>query len=169
MLTKMLYSSLVILRNSVCFGFDVLYQGFYVYFKIVKMFVTDFNTVKSADLVQQISTKKQTGRTTRLLQEAINQAHKGKYVFVVAQDNTHRRDLCLQCAIMCKGKITERTMKCYPKKGGQITFETPESVQIDWERMKVISAHPSCLVLVDHYTLEIRFSAVIDMWQRFDA
>lgn len=50
-----------------------------------------------------------------------------------------------------------------------IKFETPHSPgNFDWERMRLIGAHPNCVVLVDHHAIEDRFSRVLAMLHAYD-
>lgn len=102
-----------------------------------------------------------------MLQEAVNQANNGKNVLVVANDEGHRRLLRTQCALMC-GSDVKMSDALTTTKGGVITFVIPETTEIDWQRMTPRSALQSCVTLVDHYAIETRFSAVFDMWERFN-
>lgn len=110
--------------------------------------------------------KRGTGRTTRMLEHAIEKADKGVYVFVVAATNDHALLLRQQLCKMCEGKIAGT--KVYTKANGQISVESSENKQFEWDRMSFIGAHPSCETLVDHYAIESRFRNILEMLTRFD-
>jgi len=40
---------------------------------------------------------------------------------------------------------------------------------IDWENMRMTGAHPNCVLLVDHFAIESKFSQILAMLHRFDA
>lgn len=116
--------------------------------------------------------KRGTGRSTRLLKEAIRIATEGhRYCFVIVANKDSRAHLQKQCAEMCDGRIGG-DMKVYPKAGGQISFETPESNgAFDWRQLKYPGAHPSCEVLIDHFAIESQWGFFINTleseWKRF--
>lgn len=98
---------------------------------------------------------KHTGRTTRMLEEAKRLASLGRAVYVVAADEAH--------AAILKAALP-------PKAETGISVETPESLgNFDWHYMRLMRAHPNCVVLVDHYTIESRFALMLNMLHRFDA
>ena len=50
-----------------------------------------------------------------------------------------------------------------------IKVETEESLpNFDWRTMQLKRAWPNCVVLVDHYAIEARISAQIEMMTRYD-
>ena len=97
-----------------------------------------------------------TGRTTRMLEEAIKQAKLGRAVYVVGASAAHARML----NDMCSAKSGALGIK----------FETASSLgNIDWENMRMTGAHPNCVLLVDHFAIESKFSQILAMLHRFDA
>ena len=51
-----------------------------------------------------------------------------------------------------------------------VKVETPESLGgLDWSNLTLRGAHPNCVVLVDHHTIEDKFSAVLKMLHNYDA
>ncbi len=50
-----------------------------------------------------------------------------------------------------------------------INFEWPSSTgNFDWDTMRLLGAHPNCVVLVDHFAIETRFKSVLEMLHQFD-
>ncbi len=91
-----------------------------------------------------------TGRTTRMVQHAVELAKQGRAVYVVMA-NDHQ---------------AQEFQKIIPTQSG-IKFETHLS-NLDWETMRLLGAHPNCVVLVDHYVIERRFSAMLEMLHAYD-
>jgi ABC-type branched-subunit amino acid transport system substrate-binding protein len=98
--------------------------------------------------------RRQTGRTTRMLAEAVKLAKKGKAVYIVVADMAQKRQMEKQF-----GKAFW---------GLGIKFETPYSPgNFDWETMTFRGAHPDCVTLVDHYAIEARFPRLVEMLHRY--
>lgn len=101
----------------------------------------------------------QSGRTTRMLEEAIRLASEGRAVYLVFP--TLQR-----CESVKRGKMRELTGR---ERTPGIKFETPETLtNIDWHTMTLARAHPNCVLLVDHHVIEQRFAAMLKMLHRFD-
>lgn len=99
--------------------------------------------------------RRQSGRTTRLLEEAINLVRAGRAVYVIGADKQHCWHLKNAAGLLAPEV--------------EITFETPETLSnFDWETFRLRGAHPNCIVLVDHFTIETHFSRLIEMLHRFD-
>jgi hypothetical protein len=50
-----------------------------------------------------------------------------------------------------------------------VKIETAESLgNFDWQKMQLLNAHQNCVVLVDHYAIEKKYSAMLEMLHRFD-
>lgn len=99
--------------------------------------------------------RRQSGRTTRLLKEAIDLVKAGRAVYVIGTNKQHCWHLKNAADLLV------------PDVG--IKFETPETLSnLDWETVSLKGAHPNCIVLVDHATIEARFSKLIEMLHRFD-
>jgi hypothetical protein len=99
--------------------------------------------------------RRRTGRTTRMLAEAVKLAKKGRAVYIIVANASQGRRLEKQC-----GEAFQRL---------GIKFETPGSVgNFDWETMTLRGAHPNCVALVDHYAIEARFPRIVEMLHRYD-
>lgn len=97
--------------------------------------------------------KRQTGRTTRMIEHARALAGQGKAVYIIAV-NDHDA-----------GRI--RRLVGVPNRG--IKVETEESLpNFDWRTMQLKRAWPNCVVLVDHYAIEARITAQVEMMTRYD-
>ena len=104
--------------------------------------------------------KRQTGRTTRMMQEAIRLAREGRAVYVMFPTVDMGRDV-------------QKTMLPQLMADGppvRIKFETPGTLEtsFSWERMELRTAHPNCVVLVDHHVIERRFGRLLEAWTQFD-
>jgi hypothetical protein len=97
---------------------------------------------------------RQTGRTTRMMQEAKRIAEAGRAVYVMAANEQHRRTLLSE----------------FPDAGSLgIKVETPDSLpNFDWRRLHSPGAHPNCVFLVDHFAIESQFPALIEMLRRYE-
>ncbi len=97
-----------------------------------------------------------TGRTTRLINDAIKQAVSGKAVYV------------LSC--------TEKQAWSLEKMAGSagvglgIKFESIESIGggFCWDNLRVLGSHPNCVFLVDHHVIEQKFETVLNMLHKYD-
>ena len=97
--------------------------------------------------------KKRTGRTTRMLNEAIRLADEGRAVYVIAASHDHARRLSALLPEDCGVKV-----------------EPPDAKgNLDWQATRLQGGHPNCVVLVDHYAIEKHYWCLLDMWHRFDA
>ena len=98
---------------------------------------------------------RQTGRTTRMMEDALQLARGGRAVYVVA---ANQREL-------------ERLRQLGGEEAQQlgIHFETPHSPgNFSWSNVSLRGAHPNCVVLVDHYAIESEFSQMLEMLYRYD-
>jgi len=102
-----------------------------------------------------------------MLEEALVRAVDGQYVAVIAPNAATANSWKHECASKWSGRIAGP--KVYLEVGGSVTFETPESVRLDWHTMSWDGLHPSCCVLVDHYTIESRFGLLAAMLRRWDS
>jgi hypothetical protein len=98
--------------------------------------------------------KRGTGRTARMLEEAVRQAEAGRAVYVLAADVSHARELA----------------KRVPLDLG-IKFETVRSLgsALDPQALRLQGTHPNCVLLVDHHAIERGWARVIREYHRFDA
>lgn len=96
-----------------------------------------------------------TGRTTRMLEDAINQAKNGRAVYVIAANTNQMRSL----EILGGKEARELGVK----------FETVGTLgNFDWHTMRIAGAHKNCLVIVDHYAIEHEFASILEMLHRYD-
>ncbi len=97
--------------------------------------------------------KRQTGRTTRMLEEALYQARvQGRAVYVVMPYENLRELYASNPKYHC------------------LRFETLHSLRtLDLRTGRLVGAHPNCLVFVDHSVLEMHFSWLVAQSTRFDA
>ena len=103
----------------------------------------------------KLESLKGTGRTTRMLGEAKALARQGRAVYVIAATREH-------------AKMLERIAGEEGQQLG-IKFETAGSHgNFDWMTMRLTTAHPNCVVLADHYAIEVHFRAALEMLHRFD-
>ena len=97
-----------------------------------------------------------------MLDEAKRLSQSGRAVYIVAA-NKHHADQ-LRYLIDADGEYMGAGYKI------PIHVETESSVgNLDWDTMSLRGAHPNCIVLVDHHTIESRFKRVLDMLHRYDA
>lgn len=108
--------------------------------------------------VAEKTSRRRTGRTTRMLEDAMGLARNGRAVYVIGATKRH--------ADMLKGIAGPEADRL------GIKFETARERglgNMDWETMSLQGAHPNCVVLVDHYAIESKFAAVLEMLHRYDA
>jgi len=96
---------------------------------------------------------RRTGRTTRMIEEALRLARDGRAVYVVSRD--HR-------------KLQQHFDAVIP--GGAIKCEPKVPLGFDWTLMRSPGSHPNCVWLVDHYVIEAddRFAAMFEAMTKFD-
>lgn len=101
------------------------------------------------------------GRTTRMLKEAIDLALSGRAVYVLCCDQRmHVRDIYKRLSSEL------RLSKELP-----IKFETWESLgqsNVDLKNNRLMSAHPNCVLLVDHNFYAKHFAFVLQGYHRYD-
>jgi hypothetical protein len=112
----------------------------------------------------------QTGRTTRLLQEAVSLAKEGKRVFVVSVGNTLLRGLC---SFPPELKEALRRFPPSPPAGvrvgkGSVVFINSSSDVINWENL-TLRGYKDYVLLVDHYTIEQKFKPHLEMLFRYNS
>ena len=118
--------------------------------------------VSKVDLSKPTNTGKPTnlrgiGRTTRMLQEALHQSNHGRAVYVVAANKAEQKRL-------------REVLSEYSKNPTGISVETPESLTrtFNWKTLWSEGAHPNCVFLVDHFTIESEFSRMLHELHRYD-
>jgi hypothetical protein len=101
---------------------------------------------------QKVPPLRGTGRTTRMLAEAKELAKSGKAVYVIAATQAHVRQL-------------EEMIGADMRNLG-IKIEVPRD--FCWDQMRLLGAHPNCVVLVDHYTIEMKYAPILRMLHKYD-
>ena len=112
-----------------------------------------------------------TGRTTRMLEQAIAKAHETGYVFVVADNENHAKQLRQLCSEITGRPISGPKIYLTDSAGPgapQISIDPVEEAW-DWETMSVRGAYPNIPVFVDHHAIETRFGHILDEYHRYDA
>lgn len=99
---------------------------------------------------------KGTGRTTRMLQEAIKLSEQGRAVYVVAVSHPH--------AARLQHVLDEMAGRA----NHGIKVETAQALGFSWEQLRVPGAHDNCVFLIDHGAIEWQFSRVLAELHRFD-
>lgn len=98
----------------------------------------------------------QTGRTTRMVQEAERLAKTGRAVYLV---------------FATPGHAYQELQKFGADKAVNlgVSFEHLGGLNtLDLAQMRLVGAHSNCVVLVDHHAIELRFGPVLEMLHRFD-
>jgi hypothetical protein len=120
-----------------------------------RMFVeTGCRLRKLKRLARKPMTVRQTGRTTRMLEEAKDLAKAGRAVYVIAATWRHARALQRQV----DNDMPNSSIKCEP----------PSASSFSWKTLSVLGAHPNCVFLVDHYAIEQEFALMLEMLTRYD-
>jgi hypothetical protein len=101
---------------------------------------------------QKVPPLRGTGRTTRMLAEAKELAKSGRAVYVIAATQAHARQL---------GEMMGADMHNLG-----IKIEVPRD--FCWDQMRLLGAHPNCVVLVDHYTIEMKYASILRMLHKYD-
>lgn len=97
--------------------------------------------------------KRATGRTTRMVEHALDLARAGRAVYVVSRQYRE-----LQREVDAK----------MPSSG--ILCEPTVPSHFDWRTMRGLGSHPNCVWLVDHHVIEgdPQFAAMFEMMTRYD-
>ncbi|WP_417212074.1 hypothetical protein [Acinetobacter venetianus] len=105
---------------------------------------------------------RQSGRTARMLVDAINAAMEGKAVYI----------LCVREAILYTKNIATKICEAHnielPK---TIKFETVNSIgsnNIDWHHKRLIGAHQNCQLFIDHTVYTINFFHLLEGYHEYD-
>ena len=115
-----------------------------------------------------------TGRTHRMLRDAIAQAFEGKTVYVMAAHLAHACDLIDRAvAILEPVEGWRRSVgnAIEFKGGGLILFKGPGGLcagRFDWERFEIPGSVPGATILADHYAIEAGLSKALEMLHRYD-
>lgn len=103
-----------------------------------------------------IEKNKQTGKTSRMMEKAVELAKNGKFVYVV----THDKNM----VDYCKRKISKENMHFLNSLKIQVNSVSEcNSGSIDWDNLR-LRGYPNSCLLLDHYVLEIKFSSILNSW-----
>jgi hypothetical protein len=118
-----------------------------------------------------------TGRTTRMLQEAIREAREGKRVFILADNYVHSKTLFNILIGLRQGEpwfvapFHFRVNVSDPSgqdMDGSITVTTPGQIDFHWDLMRAFTFGPEAVYMVDHFTIESRVNNLLSMLHRWD-
>ena len=95
---------------------------------------------------------RQTGRTTRMLEDAIKHSNEGKTVCVITANHRERE------------RISE-LLKDHP----EIKVDTPYSRMLfNWNTLTYEGMNSDDKFLIDHFAIEDKFSKILDMLHKYD-
>ena len=107
--------------------------------------------------------KRRTGRTTRLLDDAIGALLGSDNVLIIGANRVHTNYL--------RRTLAERAdsigfdVRALPEQ--RIVVATEREAQFDWTGM-YSALYPGYITFVDHYTVESRWAALLLAWTRYD-
>lgn len=107
---------------------------------------------------------RQSGRTTRMLEEAIlsHQVDR-RAVYILSPDENIKQETKRLAMRLCHQKGIELP--------SSIKFETVESLgfnNIDWKEKKLHNAHPNCKLFIDHHVYAKYFDFAIEGFHKYD-
>lgn len=104
-----------------------------------------------------------TGRTTRMLEEAIRLSSEGRAVYVMIHTRTAEAEFKHRVAMICERKGIEVPA---------IKFETWESLGgnrgVDLTQQKMLGAHPNCCLFIDHHFYQHHFEHILAGFHQWD-
>lgn len=104
-----------------------------------------------------------TGRTTRMLEEAIRLSSEGRAVYVMMHTHTAEAEFKHRVEMICERKGIEVP---------DIKFETWQSLGghrgVDLVRQKMLGAHPNCCLFIDHYFYQHYFEHILAGFHQWD-
>lgn len=103
------------------------------------------------------------GRTTRMIEEALRKHDEGRAVYILCHDNNFKREAERLAMLICKQKGVSLP--------SSIKFETVESLgfsNINWERKQLYHAHSNCKLIVDHHVYAKYFGFAIEGYHEYD-
>jgi len=112
--------------------------------------------------------KRGTGRTARMLKEALAYARCGKKVHVVGLDGQHCNGLCVAALKVVPEQelhsVRSRERVIHYKNGGSIHFAPATSPIWEWNNMRLLGTPSEERIFIDHYAL-LEFA---EQFHRFD-
>lgn len=106
--------------------------------------------------------KRYSGRTTRLLQQAMKLQTQGKQVLIVASNSgkmtieKHLFDLCAKYGMKCPREIEVKSL-------GQVGAET-----IDWRKKRLKHFSGNLVLLIDHEAYMQHYGHILDGFHEYD-
>lgn len=120
--------------------------------------------------------KRSTGRTTRMLEEALREAKAGRHVVVVSGTNESSRHLLDLFWVVAGRRSVDVHRKSFDRVcvanhsdgDGIVCFWTFGESCMDMQTLKLPHPYENSVVLVDHWFLEERLRVAMEMMVRFD-
>lgn len=104
-----------------------------------------------------------TGRTTRMLEEAIRLSAEGRAVYVMMHTRTAEAEFKHRVEMICERKGIEVPA---------IKYETWESLGghrgVDLVQQKMFGAHPNCCLFIDHHFYQHHFEHILAGFHQWD-
>lgn len=104
-----------------------------------------------------------------MLEYAISQAREGKYVIIYCETRGSMGDFARQILDISGAKEFTGNLRLGIKiqiERGHITFEQTGH-NFDWKTLRSRGVHPDVVTLLDHWVIERKFPAVVEMLYRF--
>jgi hypothetical protein len=101
------------------------------------------------------------GRTTHLLERAIEEALAGRLVYIIGSDINHVANLMYQLSSLPQYDVLSEQLK------NKIKIAPYPSIEhhLDIRHMRIIGLAPEHhIVLMDHWAIESRFGKLLEMW-----
>jgi len=121
-----------------------------------------------------------TGRTTRMIAQALDEAKSGRRVYVVGSDASHSYQMWAMCQKMtCSRDHAGGFGYNHDDHGksiglfrghnevGRIFFVPPKGT-FDWQHLCFLDGRLTAIVHVDHHAIEQRFSKMLEELHRYD-
>jgi hypothetical protein len=113
-------------------------------------------SVFATKLIPAMEELRGTGRTTRMVEEAVNLASQGKSVLVVFEDHCHVKQFL----------VVDHNGRCRHNRNIQVVLA--KSQRFDAKTLRIVDAGVNAMVLVDHHVIEKRLHGHLEMLHRFD-
>lgn len=111
-----------------------------------------------------------TGRSTRMLEYAVEQAKTGKRVIIYSDSHRLQNaliDEIVKLSVVLASQVDDRHMRVKLRIAvGEIVFARIDA-EFDWVLLRGQSVQPEVVTLVDHAAIERMYPAVTDMLYRF--
>ena len=111
---------------------------------------------------------RQTGRTTRMLEAALEAAKAGEHVVVVGSSYADARSFLQRCWVLYPPAIPRSVSHELLVDGGSIRFRISDNQQWNWETMKFHGTDRYARVFIDHAAIEVAFDQILTEMHRWD-